>query len=118
MSITRTSGEFARAVLDKMGLTNATEDGSARDLAVVAARYQDVLEELRTDNLVYWDEDAIPAEVVDALSDLVIQSAGPSFGFPLPPLAQRLIERELMVRRIRKNVTKQTTKKPLRVDYF
>jgi hypothetical protein len=121
MAVTRTQDQFARRVLDKMGLTNVMEDSDGKSLQTVKTSYIDVLEELREEGdegLVFWDDDAIPASVVRPLTDLVILDVGSSFGYALPPVEERELQRELLLRGIRKQVQKKTTKKPLRVEYF
>ena len=78
----RTRADLAKRALQKLSIVDALEEPSAEDGAYVRSVYDDKLEELRDEGLVYWDANAVPEAVVPALVKIVAAEIGPAFGLP------------------------------------
>ncbi|CAN1724437.1 protein of unknown function [Hyphomicrobium sp. 1Nfss2.1] len=120
---TRTQADLASAVMEDLALINTGdgEDPSAADRAMITRRYQNMLAEMRDENIVYWSDDAIPYEAFEAVVGLMSLIVGPSFGKP------KLAEGEDFnnaldgaKRRLRKRVVKPASGLPVGADdsYF
>lgn len=118
MATTRTANELARAVMEDLGLIEANESPSAEDNSMIKRRYSNILEEMRDEKTVYWDDDAIPYEAFEAMVGLMRLVVGPSFG--VPGLVGEDLNNAMdgAKRRIKKRVVKPASGEPTRVDYF
>ena len=104
---TRTKIDLATNVMRALGLVNADESPDPRDTSYVSGRYEDVLEELTDDELVYWTSNAIPSVIFEPLTQLVALSVGEAFG--LPAMSENLDEgRRLLKRRLRRHAGKKS----------
>ncbi len=106
MAVTRTQQDLAVAVMEDLGLLSPGELPSARDKASIVRRYENLLEELRDERLVYWDANEIPMEAFEALANIVGTLVMKSFGFPAPTGEEMDNALEGCKRRIRKRVVK------------
>lgn len=115
---TRTKAQLSKAVMEKLGLLNATDDVAAEDHAMISTRYTELMEGLEAENLAYWPEDQIPLLVFPAVTDLVGIHCASAFGItPLNPI--EIEQAEIIVkRRIRKyTVTKSSLLDTYQADY-
>ena len=117
MATTRTRTQFATAVLRHLGLIDALEVGSAVDVAYVKERYEAIIAEIDDQDMVYWDDDAIPAVIHEPLLNLVGLSVGTEFG--VPSLAENVEgARMIFMRRIRRHTQKKSDGTSVMVDQF
>ncbi len=118
MATTRTQAELARAVMEDLGLIAANEDPAAADQSMILRRYTNLIEEWRDDNIVYWEANAIPYEVFEAVVGAMRLVVGPSFG--VPGLVGEDLDNALegAKRRIRRRVKKPASGQPIAADYF
>lgn len=104
---TRTIQDLAKAVMQDLGLINATEDPAAADRDFIETNYMEALEELRDDGLVWWEANAIPLAVfqgvVSYVGIIVSEGFGKARTIPVD------VELEAAKRRIRRRVAKPTT---------
>lgn len=78
--MTRT--EMIRQVLENLGVIDAIQSPSAEDAVAAGRRLDQETARLREIGLMWWTVDAIPDAVSQALSDLVAERCGPTFGKP------------------------------------
>jgi len=84
--MSKTTQQLAERVLLRLNWTAVGETPTAADAQSVKDFYAGTLAEMRVDNLVYWDEDDIPDEAFEALSDLLAGRLAPDFGMTKPDL--------------------------------
>lgn len=114
---TRTRTQLATAVLRHLGLVNAEEAPSATDMAYVKERYDGILAEMDDQNMVYWDDDAVPYIIYEPLVQLVALSVGTAYG--IPSLAENIEAARLnYMRRIRRHTQKKSDGNSVRVEQF
>lgn len=115
---TRTQSDLADAVMRDLGLLDAHETASAEDRAFIVGRYQNILEEIRDDELVTWDADAIPYDVFEGMVGLMRIIVGPGYG--IPGLVGEDLNQLLdgAKRRLRKRSMKRSSGQPTEVEYF
>lgn len=118
MTTARTGNELAKAVMEDLGLLEANESPSAEDNAMIKRRYSNILEEMRDEKTVYWEDDAIPYEAFEAMVGLMRLVVGPSFGVPGLVGEDLNNAMEGAKRRLRKRVAKPASGEPTAVDYF
>ncbi len=80
---TRTRAELAVAVLQELGVLDASETPTAEDSELVIDRHDELLAHLVDEELAYWAEDEIPLAVFGALRNLVINQVRGVFGEPV-----------------------------------
>lgn len=106
MAITRTKMQLAIAVMEDLALLNPGETPAAADTSMIIRRYENLLEELRDEQTVYWDENAIPNETFEALVNVVALMVMGAFGKARPFGDQMNSELEAAKRRIKRRVVK------------
>ena len=77
---TRTKTELAQNVGLHLNLIDAEGSLESRDHDYIVKRYLDLWAEFEDDKMAYWDADAIPAVVFEALTQIMALSVGPAFG--------------------------------------
>jgi hypothetical protein len=120
MAIIRNQQELAFAVMEDLGLIGPGQSPAARDRESIVRRYQNLLEELRDENTVYWEYDEIPYEVFEAVVNVVGLMVMKSFGLPGPTAGDMDDALEAAKRRIRKRVVKPASGETVAADdsYF
>jgi hypothetical protein len=117
MAETRTRLKFVTDLMRDMGVLDTLSQPRAEDAKYLIERYENIMSELRDDNLVYWDDDAIPREVFEALIVFFKLMVGPSYG--LPGLTVNLDSAlESAKVRIRRRTHKEPSNEPIGSDYF
>ncbi len=106
MAIERTQEDLATAVMEDLGLLSPGETPSARDKESIIRRYANLLEELRDEQTVYWEANAIPYEVFEALVNVVVLLVKKSFGLDAPTGEEMDWALEGAKRRIKKRIVK------------
>jgi len=104
---TRTITELAKAVMDDLGLLEASENPTAAERSYIERRYREGLEELRDDGLVWWDAEAIPYAVFLGVVGFVSVLVSESFG--TPRRVPMDVDLEAAKMRIRRRVAKNTS---------
>ena len=102
----RTLLQLSKAVADKLTVTDALEQPAAVDHALIVSRYEELMEELRDDDLCYWPNGAIPLVVFTAVVDLVALHVAPSFGMTIAGVYEIENAEIPIKRRIRKRLNK------------
>jgi hypothetical protein len=113
----RTRQELAKAVLQELGELDAMEEPAAEDAALIKRTYDDKLEQMRDDDLVYWSADEIPNAIFLPLKDLVTNEVRGAFGEPMPA-ADKQAQEDFIMKRIRKHMARPATGLPTKADYF
>lgn len=118
MALTRTVSELITETMRDLGLISQRQSPSEDDAKFIRGRYEDVLEELRDDDLVYWENDAIPKEVFVALVKHMGMEVGGAFGLgaPDPKTMQEMLY--VTKKRIRRRLHKPNTGLPVTVENF
>lgn len=111
--MTKTTQNLAEAVLRRLRVIDATETPANEDAAAVKALYLDLHDELITEDIAYWPDTQIPAEVFRALVDYVAGHAAVDFG--KNDMIALATDGETRLRRI---VQFGHTKRPTRAEYF
>lgn len=88
-------------------MISGTETPNAADQQYILRRYVEALEELRDDGLVYWEANAIPAEVFLAVVYFMGLVVSSGFNKPTPPDLDAALE--AAKRRIRRRISKRST---------
>ena len=78
--MSRTKTELAARVAEELGVLAAGETLAAADAELIKARYVDRLEQLESDDLAYWPENAIPGGAMEGLTIVIADICAPSFG--------------------------------------
>lgn len=120
MPVTRTQQQLAAAVMEDLGLVNVGEAPAASDSSMIIRRYTNIIEELRDEDTLYWEANAIPMEVFEAMVNVLSLLVMKSFGLPGPVGGEMDDALELAKRRIRKRVVKPASGLPVAADdgYF
>lgn len=123
----RTKAALSKDVLRKLGILSGYEDASAEDAALVEARYDDKLEELRDKGLVYWSHTSrtsedIPNVIYDAIVNVMCEAVAPYYGVTVPALTDDQ-GRPVSIgtkglRDLRAHIAKQASGEPTRAVYF
>ena len=114
----RTRLDLITAVLQDWNLCAQGESPSASDAAYVGGKYDNLLEELRDDGLVYWTSNAIPYEVFEAIIQWVGIHIAKGYGFPVPSGEQWNMYLDAIRRRIRRRTQKRTSQLPTPYENF
>jgi hypothetical protein len=115
---TRTTSELSKAVMQKLAVIDAMESPSAQDHVMINARYEELMEGLREENLAYWENSTIPLVVFPALTDLVALHSGSAFGKPLAAVGD-IEQAEMSIkRRIRRHTHKLSSAATIYQDDF
>ena len=115
-----TTTELADEVLRALAVVPSVETPDTEDRTYVIGRYQMLHAELSGEGqkLTYWEVDEdIPAEVFNMLVDAVVLEAGPAFGRAVSVL-EKMQQREVVMRRLRRHVQVQSANTPARADYY
>lgn len=110
--MSKTKHDLAHRVLSRLGWVAAGETPTAEDAEAVKAYYAGMFAEISLDGLTYWDEDDIPDEAFEALSDLIAGRIAPDFGMAKPDL-----EQSGMVR-LRRLASRGPTGRIVTAEYF
>ncbi len=120
MATTRPQSELATAVMEHLGLTNAGEAPAASDASFVLRRYTNLMDELRDEQIAYWDNNAIPYEAFEGVVSAVGILVMGAFGLDAPVGRELEDAMEVAKRRIRRRVVKPASGEPAAADdsYF
>lgn len=118
MALTRSVGELITETMRDLGLLSQRQDPSEDDAAFIRKRYEDVLEELRDEDLVYWQDDAIPKEAFLAMVKYLGLEVGGAFGLPGFNVVDLNTAQIAAKKRIRRRVSKPTSGEPVTVEDF
>lgn len=117
MACERTQQELATAVLRSLGLLDALHDPDAQDKAYIIARYEDIMAELRFEEVGYWENNAIPLEIFEPLVELVGLTVSGAFG--MSAMAENIEgARRVLKGRLRRHTSKPVTGLAIRAEYF
>jgi hypothetical protein len=87
--VSRTTQELATNVLERLKVIAAGDVPEDADAQSVKTFYSGTFKETAAiDDLPYWDEDDIPDEAFEALTDFVAGRMAPNFGEARPDLEQ------------------------------
>jgi len=116
---TKTKAELAESVLRHLTIIDATESPDSDDEALVVSAYENKFQEIRAHgvNLTYWKRDSIPAEVFLILRDLIALEVMPAFGQPITA-ADKEASEQIILKRLRRHVSTQSSGLPVRATYF
>lgn len=111
--------DLAKAVLRQMAVIDATEDPDDVDSTFVIEVYDQKYAELQAPGLelVYWKQDEIPEAIFLTLRDLVVNECSGAFGEPTPPETKDARE-TIILKRLRRHVSRPATGVPNRAQYF
>lgn len=117
--MSKTAAQLAEAVLRELGIVDAGEDPDTEDETYVTDTYRSKWEELSAHGmeLTYWPCDTIPNPVFLILRDLMMLEVMGAFGQPLPP-GEKDAREQVILRRLRRHVSVQSSKRPVEADYF
>ncbi len=123
----RSKSDLSTDALRKLGVLDSLHSPSAEDAALVEARYDDKLEELRDKGLVYWPNtsratDEIPNVVFGAMVNIMCEEVAPAFGSPVPTVTDdsgRPVSCGTKgMRDLRRHLAKGPSGEPTRAVYF
>jgi hypothetical protein len=117
MASTFTKHELARDVLLYSGIAGAEAEIAAADRELVVRTYENLMAEWSFDDLTYWDENAIPSSVFDAVKDLVWNRVANAFRRTQSPEDQAARE-VLLMKRVRRHMARRGSGYPIKADYF
>lgn len=86
--MTKTTQQLATRVLERLRVIAGGETPSNADAETVKSFYSGAFKELDAQDVAWWDEDAIPDEAFEALTDLIAGRLAPDFGQARPDLEQ------------------------------
>ena len=81
----KTAAELAIRTLEKIGVLAQGDTPSTADSDAVQDAYTNVYQEAERLGWAFWDEDAIPEYVFEALCDFMAGRLASDFGFEAPP---------------------------------
>lgn len=118
---TKTKLQLAVEVLRDLGVIDASEDldDTNDDVAFVIDKYEDKFEELRAPGLelTYWLQDEIPTPIFSILVDLIANEVAGTFGQPQSK-PDKIATEEVILRKLRRHVSRAATGLPVRAYYF
>jgi hypothetical protein len=123
----RSKADLSSAVLVELGVLDALHSASAEDAALVEARYDDKLEELRDKGLVYWTHTSrtsedIPSAVFRAITLIMAAEVAASFGQPQPTVVddnnQPVSAAVKGIRELRRHMAKGPSGEPTRAVFY
>ena len=115
----RTKAELATAVARHLTVIDATETIDSDDETLIISAYENKFAELRSHgvNLTYWKRDTIPNEVFLILRDMVALEVMPAFGQPMSA-ADKETSEQIILKRLRRHVSTQSSGLPVRAVYY
>ncbi len=117
MSLTRTRQEFVTALMHDMGTLDLLQTPRAEDAKYLKGRYDNIIAELRDEDLVYWNDEEIPTEVFEALIVFMKLMCAPAYGMPgLTVNLDNALENAKL--RIRRRTHKMSSSEPVYMDDF
>lgn len=122
----RSKSDLATDVLRKLGVLDALHSASAEDAAHVEARYDDKLEELRDQGLVYWSHTSrtsedIPNAIFGALVNIMAEDQAAYYGVEIPAVsdnARPVSCGTKGLRDLRRHMAKGPSGSPTRTVYY
>lgn len=114
MAEIKTRAELVSGALKSLFVVGAGQEPDAEDYDEADSKVNSLLSQLRADNICDIPEpNEIPAELFDALTELLANNCGPIFGIPWS--ADKKIGFEQLIRR---TVASRPSYETLKVDYF
>lgn len=124
----KTKADLSTAVLRRLRILAAGETASAEDAALVEDEYDDTLEALREEGLVYWPNTGrstaeIPQVVFQALVGIMCDAVASAFGVQTP-IEQEDVAGERTTtgvagkRFLRLHISKRSSGEPTRAVYY
>lgn len=119
MTAVYSENDLAEAALRQMAVIDATESPDDIDETFVIGIYEQKYAELQAPGLelVYWPVTEIPAAIFLTIRDLVINECSGAFGQPTPPETKDARE-TIILKRLRRHVSRDKTGAPNRAQYF
>lgn len=123
----RSKADATKDTLRKLGVLDILDDPAAEQAALVEARYDDKLEELRDRGLVYWSHDTrtsedIPNVVFGAIVNIMCEEMAAAFGVQIPTVmderGQPVSCGTKGMRDLRRHMAKGPSGNATRADYF
>jgi hypothetical protein len=117
--MSKTTTELATAVLQHMGVLDATETPDTDDETYVTGVYEDKWAEMSSHGheTTYWPRDTIPDAVFLTLRDLIALHCRAAFGEQMS--AQQVeAEETIIMRRLRKHIGVQSSGRHVPVSYM
>lgn len=123
MSTTKTPAELAINVMQKLSASDSNEVAiDANQEKIIIAHYVTKMAVLRDQELGYWDDDAIPLEVFEAVTKIIAQIAAPGMGEEIPTEmdeAGRLMQvGPLGMKELREHTRKRRSGLPTPIEAF
>lgn len=114
-----TTAQLATAVLQELGALDATETIASTDQTYITDIWAAKWEELSGHGmeLTYFSYDDIPNPVFLTIRDLVVNEVRGAYGSPLSA-AEKEQQETIILRKLRRHVQTQASKKPVRAEYF
>jgi len=115
-----TTTQLADEVLRALAVVDGAETPDTTDRTYVVGRYEMLHAELSGEGqkLTYWESDEdIPSEVFNMMVDAVVLEAGPAFGRAVS-IMEKMQQREVVMRRLRRHVQMQSAGTPVRADFY
>lgn len=113
----KTEAELATAVLRDLGIVDALSSPSAADSAFVIAKYEDAYSYYQDLELAYWTVTSIPQAVFLMLVDLIANRCMNAFGIG-QSLDEMQSREEMLLKRLRRHVSRGKTGKPIKATYY
>jgi hypothetical protein len=89
----KTTQQLATRVLERLRVIEGGDTPSNADAETVKSFYSGAFKELDAQDIAWWDEDAIPDEAFEALTDVIAGRLAPDFGQARPDLEQSGLQR-------------------------
>lgn len=114
-----TTAQLSTAVLQHLGVLDATETIASVDQTYITDVWTAKWEELSAHGmeLTYFNYDEIPNPVFLTIRDLVANEVRGAFGIPISA-TEKEMEEQTILRRLRRHVSTQESRKPVSVSYF
>lgn len=113
-----TTTQLADAVLRELGVVAASETPSTTDRTYVTDLWAAKWEELASHGheLVYFSPSEIPAPMFLVIRDLMMLEVQTAFGEPITP-GEKEMQEQIILKRFRRHMQKQTSQTPVMADY-
>lgn len=114
-----TSTQLATAVLQRLGVLDATETAAATDITYITGVWAAKWEELSAHGMevTYFSFDDIPNPVFLTIRDLVANEVRNEYGKPISS-SDKEAEETVILRRLRRHVSAQASGRPVKAVYF
>jgi hypothetical protein len=114
-----TTSQLATAVLQHIGVLDATETIASVDETYITDVWAAKWEEISAHGMeiTYFNYDIIPNPVFLTVRDLVANEVRGAFGLPISA-AEKEQEEQIILRRLRRHVSTQGSRKPVAVEYM